>query len=65
MKDTLSAERLELIKPIDDPFLPWPGILGVLLLGFYYWTLNQFIVQRTLGAASLDQGRRSSFRWIS
>ena len=60
MMDTLSAERRELIKPIDDPFLPWPGILGVLLLGFYYWTLNQFIVQRALGAASLDQGRKGA-----
>lgn len=56
----LGGERTGLILPADDPFLPWPGIGGVLLLGFYYWTLNQFVVQRTLGAGSLEQGRKGA-----
>ncbi len=54
----LEPERLSLIRPADDAFLPWPGILGVILLGFYYWTLNQYLVQRALGAESLEAGRK-------
>jgi len=46
-----------LVLPRDDDFLPWTGLWGVVLLGFYYWSLNQFVVQRTLGAANLQQGR--------
>src|SRR3546814_4803496 len=56
----LDPAKTELIKPVDDGFLPWPGLLGVILLGFYYWTLNQFIVQRALGARTLDQGRKGA-----
>lgn len=49
-----------LMKPADDPFLPWPGILGVILLGFYYWTLNQYFVQRALAARDLNQARKGA-----
>ncbi len=49
---------LSLIQPASDPFLPWPGLLfGIPLLGFYFWCTNQFMVQRVLGAKSLDHGR--------
>jgi SSS family solute:Na+ symporter len=51
---------MSLIKPIGDDFLPWPGLLGVILLGFYYFTLNQFVVQRVLGARTLDQARKGA-----
>ncbi|MDJ0841670.1 MAG: sodium:solute symporter [Acidobacteriota bacterium] len=51
-------EMLSLIKPADDPFLPWTGLLiGVPMLGFYFWCNNQFMVQRVLGAKSLEHGR--------
>ncbi len=60
LTDGLEAARLRLVKPADDGFLPWPGILGVILLGFYYWTLNQYFVQRALAARSLDQGRKGA-----
>jgi SSS family solute:Na+ symporter len=50
-------EMTHLILPADDDFLPWTGLLGVVLLGFYYWTINQFVVQRTLGAKNLRQGQ--------
>ncbi|TDL81825.1 SSS family solute/sodium (Na+) symporter [Palleronia sediminis] len=46
-----------LILPASDDFLPWTGLWGVVLLGFYYWTINQFVVQRTLGAKSLKEGQ--------
>jgi len=51
-------EMLSVIRPIDDPVMPWPGLLtGVFLLGFYFWTNNQFMAQRVLGAKSVDHGR--------
>jgi SSS family solute:Na+ symporter len=49
---------VSLIRPIGDPAVPWPGLLlGVPLLGFYYWCTNQVIVQRILSARDLDHGR--------
>jgi len=52
---------LSIIQPVDDPSLPWPGLFtGVLIVGIYYWTTNQLVVQRTLGAKSLDHGRWGS-----
>jgi SSS family solute:Na+ symporter len=55
-----SARHVALFQPADDGFLPWPGILGVLILGFYYWTFNQYFVQRALAARSLDDGRKGA-----
>ena len=53
--------HLSMIKPIDDPGLPWPGlIIGVPVLGFYYWTMNQYIIQRALGGRDLDAARRGA-----
>ena len=51
-------ERLSLMLPLDDPNLPWLGTLvGVPLLGFYFWCTNQFIVQRVLAARSIAHAR--------
>lgn len=50
--------ELSLIQPASSAAMPWPGLVtGVFLLGFYFWTTNQFMVQRVLGARSLDHGR--------
>lgn len=49
---------MHLIQPADDEVLPWPGIFsGILVIGIYFWCTNQFVIQRALGAESLDQGR--------
>lgn len=50
-------EMTHLILPADDDFLPWTGLWGVVLLAFYYWTINQFVVQRTLGAKDQREGQ--------
>ena len=51
-------EMLSVIRPATDPVMPWPGLLtGVFLLGFYFWTNNQFMAQRVLGAKSVNHGR--------
>lgn len=53
--------QLDLFLPMSDPNLPWLGTLvGVPILGFYFWCTNQFIVQRVLGARSLADARRGA-----
>ncbi len=50
--------HLHLIRPASDTELPWPGLLlGLPILGFYYWTTNQYISQRFLAAKNLDHAR--------
>jgi solute:Na+ symporter, SSS family len=47
-----------LFKPVDDDFMPWPGVFtGVLWLGVYYWMTNHVVVQKVLSAKSLNHGR--------
>ncbi len=49
---------LSVIRPLDDPTMPWSGLLvGVPVLGFYFWCTNQFIVQRVLGARDIRHAR--------
>ncbi|MEM9324716.1 MAG: sodium:solute symporter [Bacteroidota bacterium] len=50
--------HLSIIRPADDDSLPWPGlIMAVPILGFWYWTTNQYIIQRVLGAKDLKNAR--------
>ncbi len=50
--------HFSVVRPLDDPGIPWPGlILGVPLMGFWYWSTNQYIIQRVLGARDLNQAR--------
>lgn len=61
VKAVTPPEHFSIIQPIDDSFLPWPGLFtGVLLLGFYFWATNQFIVQRALGAKNTRHGQWGS-----
>lgn len=53
-----AEEAFSLVRPANDEFMPWYGLLtGVPLLGFYFWANNQFMVQRVLGARDLNHGR--------
>ena len=46
---TVDPAKLSLIRPSDDPNMPWTGLLiGAPLLGIYYWCTNQVMVQRVL-----------------
>ena len=52
------ANHFSIVRPLDDKALPWPGLLiGVPFLGFWYWTTNQFIVQRVLGSKNITHAR--------
>ena len=53
-----NADRLHMILPSDHIEIPWTAlIIGIWIPNFYYWGLNQYIMQRTLGAKSLRQGQ--------
>ncbi len=50
--------KLSLIRPADDPSMPWTGlVIGAPLLGIYYWCTNQMMVQRVLSAKDENHGR--------
>lgn len=58
VRQSVPEDHLSMVKPVDDPQLPWPGLFfGVWLLGFWYWVTNQYIVQRVLGAKSLKHAQ--------
>ncbi|MCG8448457.1 MAG: sodium/solute symporter [Pirellulales bacterium] len=55
----LNSNRLNMFLPSDDPVLPWTALLlGLWIPNFYYWGLNQYITQRTLGSSSLSDGQK-------
>ena len=52
------VERLHLYNASNHASLPWTGVLtGLMVLHFYYWGTNQFIVQRALSARSDKEAR--------
>lgn len=51
VQETLPNGHLSLIRPLDDPGIPWLGtLIGIPTIGIFYWVMNQYIVQRVLGA---------------
>lgn len=55
----LNSNRLNMFLPKDDNVLPWTALcLGLWIPNFYYWGLNQYITQRTLGSSSLAEGQK-------
>lgn len=56
---SLNKSRMNMFLPATDSVLPWTALLlGLWIPNFYYWGLNQYITQRTLGSASLAQGQK-------
>lgn len=55
----LKESSMHMVLPRSSNFLPWTALmLGIWIPNFYYWGLNQYIMQRTLGAHSLREGQR-------
>jgi SSS family solute:Na+ symporter len=55
----LNRIRMNMFLPKTDNVLPWTALLlGLWIPNFYYWGLNQYITQRTLGSKSLAQGQK-------
>jgi SSS family solute:Na+ symporter len=54
----LPAEMFSMVRPATDLDVPWPGMfIGVFILGSFYWSMDQVLVQRAFAARSLDEGR--------
>ncbi len=50
--------RLTVFQPPDHPLVPWTGtFFGFLAVGVWYGVMNQFIVQRVLGARDIWHAR--------
>lgn len=53
-----NVEKFNAIGGAKDA-VPWPAIFsGILIVNFFYWTTNQAIVQRALGARDLQSGQK-------
>ncbi len=60
-RSLVQPELISLIRPADDPFIPWPTLIVSLpILGFYFMCSNQHMVQRILGAQSIDDARKGA-----
>lgn len=54
-----SGGKVHMIRPKTDTDIPWTALLiGLWIPNFFYWGLNQYIVQRTLGSKSLAEGQK-------
>ncbi|RBP48574.1 solute:sodium symporter family transporter [Arenicella xantha] len=55
---TTDTHKLNAIGAADDP-VPFGTIFtGMILANLFYWGTNQYVIQRTLGAASLAEGQK-------
>ncbi len=51
--------KLHMVREKEDPEIPWTVlIIGLWIPNFFYWGLNQYITQRTLGSKSLAEGQK-------
>ncbi|MDH5643030.1 MAG: solute:sodium symporter family transporter [Gemmatimonadota bacterium] len=55
-----NQDKLHTVLPWNHPEMPWVAVFigGLWIPNLFYWGLNQFITQRTLGARSLKDGQR-------
>lgn len=57
--ENMAGGKLHMVRPKSDPAIPWTAlVLGLWIPNFFYWGLNQYIVQRTLGSKSLAEGQK-------
>jgi len=54
-----AGDKLTTVKPWDHNEMPWVAVFigGLWIPQIFYWGLNQFITQRTLGAKSVAEGQ--------
>ncbi len=58
LTDKLPSEYFQMFKPITDPAFPWTGIIfGAPIIAFWYWCADNYIVQRVIGAKSIEEAR--------
>ena len=61
MKTTVTPEYLNMWRSASDPNFPWPSLfISSTIVGIWYWCTDQYIVQRTLTARNIKEGRRGT-----
>ena len=61
MKTTVTPEYLNMWRSASDPDFPWPSLfVSSTIVGIWYWCTDQYIVQRTLTARNIKEGRRGT-----
>jgi len=56
---SLKEDKMHMFLPETHDAIPWTALLiGLWIPNFYYWGLNQYIVQRTLGSKTLAEGQK-------
>ena len=61
MKTTVTPEYLNMWRPASNPDFPWPYLfISSTIVGIWYWCTDQYIVQRTLTAKNIKEGRRGT-----
>ncbi|MEM1330955.1 MAG: sodium/solute symporter [Planctomycetota bacterium] len=56
---SLKRESMHMFLPETHNAIPWTAlVIGLWIPNFYYWGLNQYIVQRTLGSKTLAEGQK-------
>ena len=60
-KGPLPDGKTHMVRPVNDTDIPWTAlVVGLWIPNFFYWGLNQYITQRTLGSKSLAEGQKGS-----
>lgn len=58
-KGDLPEGKLHMVRGTEDKEIPWTAlVIGLWIPNFFYWGLNQYIMQRTLGSKSLAEGQK-------
>jgi SSS family solute:Na+ symporter len=62
MKVTEHGDAMtSMIRSTKDATFPWPGaVFGSMIIGFWYWCTDQYIVQRVLSGKNMTQSRRGA-----
>jgi SSS family solute:Na+ symporter len=59
--ERLCADNIHLIRPTTDKDFPWTGVIFCsMIVGFWYWCTDQYIVQRVLSGRNQKEARRGA-----
>ena len=58
LRNSLPPDFFSMMRPANHGVYPWTGTtLGIFILGIWYWSTDQFIVQKALSAKNLDHAQ--------
>ncbi len=59
--EKICGAKCQLVRPLSDKQFPWLGVLfGSMIIGFWYWCTDQYIVQRVLSGKNQMHARRGT-----